>query len=125
MLGIEHAEDFVENLENRLNITTDEAIELATEVNIEIFLPIKSSLMKMQATKTQPVPQPIPTTPSNPTREEVLAEIENPTPVQHPISSVPRTPSATAHEFIAVKMTEPASMPPQKYTADPYREPLS
>jgi len=132
MLGIDKTSDFIENIEENLQISTEDAINIATDVNISIFLPIRDSLMKIQGeTETKTNIAAKESEAVNPQKEDILAEIENPTPVQPPISSagvvIPKVPQATtvAHEFIAGKMNEPVSLPAQKYSADPYREPLA
>src|SRR5437868_2887280 len=47
MLGITHPDEFVDVIEQKLNIDTDKAIALTTDVNMEIFLSIRESLIKM------------------------------------------------------------------------------
>lgn len=175
MLGLDKTDDFVENVEEKLGVSTDEAIQIATDVNIAIFLPIRDSLMKLQGEKeATPSEIPAPQEDEHPMKADLLAEIENPTPVAHPISSVPPAPQTSVNtslptvepthlptmqpqvkpvsipaapvmpkasitqsaqqqpakqsvtnDFIAGKMTETVNMPPQKYSTDPYREPLN
>jgi hypothetical protein len=86
-------------------------------------------------------------------KDDLLAEIENPAPTVHPISIVDQTipgpakprevvaAENAAHDFISEKLSSSVSLPSQKinivppkptpvakdkkYTADPYREPIS
>ena len=130
MSGKGPADDFVSNIENRLDISTQHAIDLATDVNVEIFIPARQSTFNKRSDPEKGI-----------SREDILSEIENPTPVAHPISTfdqtpagpaVPReiiseknsTPDDTAHEFIGGKLTEPVSLPTKKASVDPYREPI-
>ncbi|MEK7652754.1 MAG: hypothetical protein AAB334_02305 [Patescibacteria group bacterium] len=47
MLGIEHPNDFVDGLKNKLKLPQEKIIALAKDVDKEIFEPIKESLMKI------------------------------------------------------------------------------
>lgn len=47
MLGIIHPADYVQNLVSNAGIPKEKATTIANEVNNKIFLPIRSSLMKM------------------------------------------------------------------------------
>jgi hypothetical protein len=123
MLGLSTSSEFSKNLHEGLGLSGDEVVQIAGEINTSVIGVIREALQKSPSEDTPPVTQGVRI--SNPTKEEMLAEIENPTPVEHPISSTQQTPTATAHEFIAAKMAEPASMPAQKYTSDPYRESVS
>jgi len=131
MLGLTSPDEFFVGLRDRLGISSDEASKIVQDINERILIPIRSKL-QAQPAESSPV-QPLPKT--NPEKDDILAEIENPTPVQQPISTtggVPKVspvstlpaPSVT-NEFLAGKMNETVNLPPQKYNADPYREPLS
>ncbi len=168
MLGINHPDNLVDTIESALEVSTAEAMAITVEINTEIFLSIRQSLMSMhEAAETSaeesaaPTPAPTPASspiPSKPaveepmsSREDILAGIENPEPAIHPISAVDQTipgpamraeitpaDKAAATSFIAGKLTETMTQPPQKavfeekkvpekpktYTADPYREPI-
>lgn len=173
MLGVENPDNFIGTLQNRLGIDEGKAISIARDINEKVFLRIRQSLMAMHeeekeaeeapapaptsapAQATAPslapqIPQPAPEDTS--AREDILADIENPTRAVHPISAadqgIPRpapkteiTPEdkATAANFIAGKLSQTVSVPPQKavfeekkasekpkgYSTDPYREPLN
>ncbi|MFA5838706.1 MAG: hypothetical protein WC849_02105 [Candidatus Paceibacterota bacterium] len=47
MLGIENPKDFVDGLQNKLKLPREKVVELAKDVNKEIFEPIRESLRKM------------------------------------------------------------------------------
>lgn len=47
MLGIENPKDFVDSLQNKLKLPREKVVELAKDVNKEIFEPIRESLRKM------------------------------------------------------------------------------
>ncbi|TSD03181.1 MAG: Uncharacterized protein Athens071416_242 [Parcubacteria group bacterium Athens0714_16] len=47
MLGIEHPNDFVDGLKNKLKLPQEKIIALARDVDKEIFEPIKESLMRI------------------------------------------------------------------------------
>ncbi len=139
LTGASATEDFVEKIEEDLSLSTEQAIDIATDVNMEIFLPVRESLIQPQEIETPS--ESIASDDSE--RAQILAEIEDPTPVQHPISiaqdaalpAIPRaqevsvatapvtTPQTAARDFIATKLTETAPSPVQKKPyVDPYRE---
>lgn len=47
MLGIEHPNDFIDGLKNKLKLPQEKIVALAKDVDKEIFEPIKESLMKI------------------------------------------------------------------------------
>ena len=89
MLGLTKPDEFVNNIKNRLQIDETTAEQIAREVNEQIFLPIRESLMKLheaeeaheampgvetfpdQATMPQPAGE-------LPDKDKLLDEIENP-----------------------------------------------
>ena len=99
MLGLLHPDDFVTEIETLLEITAQEAIEITTEVNIEIFVPLRESLMKINPRKEEPLTyeaskprynniiNPVKSAPPENIRisdvlrkTDILGEIENPKP---------------------------------------------
>ena len=148
MLGIEKSDSFAGNVSKNLGISLNLATAVAGDVNREIFLPIRQSLIDMSRAKDEleknansieEVP--------NPERDQLLHDIENPQPTPER-GSVPITDPAreiasrsATNDFIASKLAAPSvstaekvtMKPPQspeapsaqkKYSADPYREPL-
>ncbi len=129
--GNMHPRDFVGVVEEILGIEDDNLISVARDANLEIFLPVREALMNSD---TPEKPQPTPETGS---REEILAEIEDPKPSIQPITTSSQG-DAVANAFIEGKLTETVRMPqqkatielknpepPKKYSADPYREPTA
>jgi len=134
MLGIEEASDFVEKLRERLNLSEPAARSLAEDINKKIFLAIRNSLQAQPQEES-----------ASATKEDILAEIENPLPTIHPISAAdqtipgpamqrevileaPKPPQAPAsNDLLANKLTQPQNSPAQKvkYAVDPYREPIN
>lgn len=151
MLGEMPTEEFVDAIEESLGLSTEDAIKLATDVNIEIFLPIRESLMKMGNEETHPIENaPREISEETGSREDILAEIENPTPTSPAISRAPApgslalpreiTPEARAlaRDFIKDGLSGEKTATPQKaaiepstpqqkpaYSADPYRESIN
>jgi len=125
LLGLISPGEFTHTVQDALNTDESKALAIAETTEKTIFSKVRESLQKN--TKTEETKK----NPESTQKEDILAEIENPTPVQPPISSagvvIPKTPQpqTVAHEFIAGKMNEPVSLPAQKYNADPYREPLA
>jgi hypothetical protein len=135
MLGLQSSQEFLGNLRARIGISQDAAMKLAQEINSKVSSAIRIGL---QDAPTEKAPATAPTL--NPSREDILAGIEDPTPAVHPISAAvppapPARPSddhsksqptaeAVAHDFIEGKLAEPVSLPTKKVTVDPYREPL-
>jgi hypothetical protein len=163
ILGLLKPMQFTSEIQEHLGVTSDKAGAIAEASEKHVFLRVRELLKNPAPTDTKRTEEV-----ANPTREDMLAEIENPTPFQHPISAdhpngptpsslpvitnapiptpapsmptptstpafiqqapipqAPATSATVAHDFIAGKMNEPVSMPPQKYSADPYREPLA
>lgn len=137
MIGLEPLEDFVENLVKNLGVTKEKAELIAIDMNTIVFQPIRNSL---QTPKSENVSI------RNNSREQILNEIENPTPTnsvnaaQTSKALVVETPEEEAIVMMRQKMTKPTSNPMQHvviketptvqaapkinkpYTADPYRE---
>lgn len=148
MRGNLHADEFVDSIEEKLGIETDEAIAITTEVNLDIFQAIRQAMQNQQSADSATEQ------PETPDRESILSEIENPTPTVHPISAAdqtipgPAAPKEVVSDLVANKLmgtvmipsqkiNVPAEIPakstvpqpptppkPQSYAADPYREPL-
>ncbi len=154
ILGDIPSDDLVDNLEQKLQLGTEEAIKLAVDINEEIFLPIRESI-KIESQDVSMAAEPV-----EPDKNAILSEIENPTPTIHPISAAdqtvpgpamqreviteaprPAAPAAPApapaqpaqpkqaspQDFVANKLTQAQNSPAQKvkYSVDPYREPIS
>lgn len=139
--GLRSAKDFVENLGKHLGISNQQASEIARDVNDLVFIKIRHDLQTAQSA----TPDGAESARTDATREEILAEIENPTPSAHPITiPTPETASTVAHDFIGSKLTQTVTIPSQKatvslqspvtpaapvkpvtYAADPYRESIN
>jgi hypothetical protein len=149
MTGAIHPDEFVDTIEEKLNIDTDKAISITTDVNLDIFQAIRESLMKMHGPEVQVVEKTPVSAPSDleaTERQDILAEIENPTPTIHPISAADQTiagpmmPKEMTTDLITGKLSGTVTIPSQKmtvpvenpaqnlppkprtYAADPYRE---
>ena len=140
--------DFTKNIIKNAEIAPSEAVVLTNDINEKIFLKIRKILIdtpRILPEKDIQTPEP--------TRDSILAEIENPTPSVHPITVadvpvsgpamtreiVTETKETVAHDFIGSKLTETVALPSQKasvtlkapevkpktYSADPYREAIN
>lgn len=149
MMGLTHPTEFVKNIKDRLEIDNKIAEDIASDVNEEIFLPIKSSLQKMHDKKEEAEGNDF-------SKDEVLNAIENPPAVKPawkpeaqpliPKSSgdaaftsslgevLPQKPSITEQKLSSVVNLqkqeqvfagETAGSTPKEYRADPYREPAN
>ena len=138
MLGLEPLADLTKNITKNVRVSTATAVTITQDVNKEIFLPIRESLQKIQLPKEDTEPE---ESTSNPERDQILHDIENPTPTPArkvaPITDPERELSARAatDDFVG-KQTfsifsffyrnfcceEPLE---KKYVADPYREPTN
>lgn len=149
MLGITESGEFLKNLRDRIGLSSDDAAKIAQDVNDKVLLLIRSNLQNPSQPQTADVPRP--SVPESIQKEDILAGIEDPVPAPNPLTAtrtapqspaplpmnMPATPvnlptetaaqpaPSVSREFIAGKMTETVNMPPQKYTADPYRESLN
>ncbi|HEU0080776.1 MAG TPA: hypothetical protein VFQ72_02000 [Candidatus Paceibacterota bacterium] len=135
--GRTSAGDFVSSIEDALNLEDDELTSLAADINLEVLMPIRESLIEDQASDTE---EDLTEKETDDTRESILAEIENPSPTVHPISAADQTVAgpAAAREVIAERLSQPVSSPaqtivvppkapekPRGYAVDPYREPIN
>jgi hypothetical protein len=104
MLGLEPVADFAGNLQRELEVTAERAKEIATDISENIFKPIRVSLKKMNDAEFGIVDDDMPPdsldeeppatkfTNSNNTdlnRDQILNEIENPTPYRSAIVKTP------------------------------------
>lgn len=141
ILGISKPESFIDAIEEHGNLPTEKAMLVATDINLQIFIPVKN-LMTGSVSAT-------PKTVADHTsiaREDLISAIENPSPSEHPISIAQPKPlektrpsseaTAVAHAFIGEKLSTPVSIPSQKTvvtpevkkntpSVDPYREPIN
>lgn len=140
ILGMAKPEDFVDAIEERARLSTETAISIAADVNVQVLIPVKNLMTGSGPTVASDKPQS-----ASVDRESLLTAIENPAPTEHPISIAQAGPAEktrpssgvdVAHEFIGEKLTAPVSLPSQKTVlkeepqkasraADPYREPIS
>ncbi len=81
MLGLEDPVDFEKKMVADLGLTSLIASQLSMEINELIFKPIKMELQKLEAE--------VEVSEENPTKESVLAGIENPVPTIQPHSAFP------------------------------------
>jgi len=86
MLGLTKSDDFLSHIKNRLQIDQNTAEQITREVNEQIFLPIRESLMKLHTENNDGV-ETFPTTQVEasaetegvlPDKDKLLNEIENP-----------------------------------------------
>ena len=135
MAGIKGADDFVDNIENRLGLSVEEAVNLAVDVNEKVFAITRKSVMDAHRDNEDEN--------TNILRDSLMAEIED---SREP--SVPTTNNQqAANSFISDKLTQTVMLPsetseqkegeknqnkpqpqeekPKSYAADPYREPLN
>lgn len=130
--GTRDREDFIDRIEERLSLDTEKAIAVATDVNLEIFKPLRKEVMGRGN-------QPHPVTDAAPeeSREAILAEIEDPLP-SRPTSEAQNEGAAksfignrlsAATNSVAKTATAPAAQQQtqkaKSYAVDPYREPIA
>lgn len=133
LIGDSDANDFVDKIEDILAIDTQKAINITASINLDIFTAIRDAVLS----KEQPVPVKKEPTPEPEevigTKEDIMAEIENPTPAVHPITTA--IADMTLPELTTSKPSEQPATPVQTapvepaalkktYSVDPYREPL-
>lgn len=84
MIGLEPADDFINNIKSNLGVDDDRAISIATDINELIFEKIRKAMMSLDESEEKL------------DRESILNEIENPTPT-FPITKTeapPQTPNS-------------------------------
>lgn len=154
MLGLESADDFVDNVAKNLELSKDIASAITTDVNSDILRSIKINLMKIQAEEEK---KETATTEkaNNRDRANVLNTIENPaslaanppinilaeeypmvtTTVTPPNTPVKPTPSINLMDRLMTapsatktetveKKAETSAIPTRPPGSDPYREPI-
>lgn len=126
MLGLTKTEDFVNHIKNRLQIGQTTAEQITREINEQIFLPIRESLMKLHsasaneaneareaASGVETIQTPGPSTALGasdlPDKDKLLDEIENPA----------QTPQDTVFEK---KLGQLFRIPREEVDLDPYLE---
>lgn len=115
MLGLTKPDEFVFHIKNRLQIDQTAAEQISREVNEQIFLPIRESLMKLHEAKdgvetiqTQPSATPE-SAGELPDKDKLLDEIEHPA----------KTPQDTVFEK---KLGQLFRIPREEVDLDPYLE---
>ena len=121
LMGFTHPRDFPRNLSRALGISIDQAAAITTDINRDILDPVRKEMEatyernQLLATTSQTAPQELPeeepvTELPHITRDDLLAEIENPIPTgfqRTPSISAPTTPPiATA---TPLQVSTPAS----------------
>ncbi len=91
MIGNEKSDSFVDTIAKNLEIPREKAQSIATDINNEIFMPVRESIRKMQEgeiTKEEKVPS-MPPMPPKPPVNTVSQPITTPKPTPSPIQSTP------------------------------------
>ncbi len=95
MLGLESPDNYARNLQDNLKINPIQANQITEEINLKIFVPIRQYLEEVYKndnenvvppTQINPIPAENKVPEANPTPEQILNEIENPTETIHPIT---------------------------------------
>jgi hypothetical protein len=77
------------------------------DLNEQIFIPYRGEMLS-SPTETKKEES------SEPSRDAILSEIENPAPTVHPISAADQSDKMITRDFIASKLSETVSLPAQK-----------
>ncbi len=143
MMGFTLPQDFAKNIKERLGIDADTIEKITERINNDIFLPIRESLRKIGEQREEKEEVTL-------DRDQVLHEIENPTPVKTLTTQAPANETSPNLPAIETLSNLPGAMPstnslktpslveqrlgtpmkssaPQKTyaTIDPYREPTN
>lgn len=147
MTGPLHPNDFVGELEDALDLDDDSVVtSIASDVNLEIFLPVRQAIMAMhqQGGQEEEASEAV-AEGAHPTRDSILDGIENPEPAVHPFSTAnalaggaakplevvddlapkpnpvaaAQASQAAAQDFIAGKLTQTVAAPAQKTVTTP------
>ncbi|PJE74529.1 MAG: hypothetical protein COV01_00650 [Candidatus Taylorbacteria bacterium CG10_big_fil_rev_8_21_14_0_10_41_48] len=143
-LSLVSEKEFLNSIYEVVDGNKQKANSLVDEINQTIFLPIRKKIMSetSEINNYQKITQ---KSQNESNRNDILSEIENPSPVEHPISiaqekteikTKPTSGDEVAHDFIGEKLSTPVSLPSQKTviqpevkkstpTVDPYREPIN
>lgn len=112
MLGFFDPEQFNVQIEQQLLVPAADAAAIASEINTNIFLPIRESLKRFMEEKKDATPA-VPAVQTPPPMPAVV-----PTPAPQTPPAVPVIPKADT------ALTEPTVVKPLPYKNDPYREPI-
>ena len=90
ILGLTSAADFSNRIKQAGIVADSRVDSIVEEVNTKVFLPFRNLLVNKN---TENISESMPKKDSapEPSRDSILAEIENPTPTIHPISAVDQT----------------------------------
>ncbi|NTV44303.1 MAG: hypothetical protein HGA67_01230 [Candidatus Yonathbacteria bacterium] len=134
MIGLAPRAGYVQAITHELGVSEITARQIAEEVNSEILAPIRASLEKLHETYSTPkekvAEEPVKIPEIMPSREDVLREIENPTPTASttPESQAQKTPSnealaALGQAFASDRPNLP-TIPPNDLPVAPTPSPL-
>lgn len=118
MLGFVNPEDFTAQLQEQVRIPGEKARGITTDIQNEIFMPVRESMKSLipDEVSTVPVPAPLPAKPpEKPTELAPNAEM-------HPADIV-LTQKTVSMPPIPVPQKTPEPPKPAQYKTDPYREP--
>jgi hypothetical protein len=111
MIGLEPAEDFVDNLQSNLKIDEEKAINIANDINELIFMEIRHAMMEQDSKTGEENKETL-------DKDSILWEIENPKPTVQPIQPTIKT-EEKAKETPKIQSNIPEIAPTQvlqKYT---------
>ncbi len=126
LFGLLSQNSFVDTIQRKLYLTSDQAREIAATVNLEIFARVQEGVRELSTQVLKPPPPPTPATPAPPSREAVLAELENPPPAPTTtvfeqkmagLFNLPKAPNPPA----PISTPTPAA-PTKPWEEDPYLE---
>lgn len=134
MLGVVHPKDFIRNLYDRLGSDDKEAVrQIAHEVNEQVFQKIRESLKSIHAVENEKPSEPepvkkeivIPTEKALETKEEMVEKIEHPEKeekdiVKEKLQKMNVMPKEESEYEIKTNGRNK-----EKWSADPYREPVA
>lgn len=128
MLGFNDPSSFVNKLVAGLGLSQTQAEGVATDINNEVFAPIRESLKKFHAqpasvpaNTAQPVKQPMPQTSSAPQNTPTPSSPQKP---QTALAPHPNDLTLATKTVTTPPTAAPIPPKPQNYKTDPYREPV-
>lgn len=126
MLGFVNPEDFTAELQEQVRIPVEKAHAITTDIQNEIFTPVRESMKSLIPVEASATPAPLPTKPPEKPAELAPNAEMHPADIvltQKTVSMPPIPVPQKAPEPLGSSPTTGDAPKPAQYKTDPYREP--
>lgn len=123
MFGFDKPQNFINNISKQAKLDEKTAIDIAVEINDQVFSKIRTGVEKVVPTKEQRFEEVNPTE-SLESREEILKQIEEVDSEGTKVEDKPSENNVTQEEKPKTGIEERLEKPQVSQPSDPYREPI-